>query len=201
MRVTKREVQPFALAIALLACACSSGDDTSVHDAAQSEDAKSDGGEKIDAGGTTVDAAMIETGTPDVNVSTPDTGPVTDDTAEQKCVDTINQYRATLNLPPYQRWKANESCTDGQALTDSQTGVPHSAFGKCGEYAQNECPGWPGPPAAMIPQCLAMMWAEGPGDFAHHGHYVNMSSTAYTMVSCGFATASNGSIWATQDFK
>jgi hypothetical protein len=142
----------------------------------------------------------IESGSP-LDATPADTGPAADDTAAQLCVDTINQYRATLGLAPYQRWKSNEACTDGQALTDSQSGTPHSAFGKCGEYAQNECPGWPAPAVAMIPQCLAAMWAEGPGDFAHHGHYVNMSSTSYTMVSCGFATTPGGSIWATQDFK
>jgi hypothetical protein len=183
-------------AIATSACATSTIDvtDAATHDAAndaEKNEAATDGPS---------DAAAPEAGThpdatPPIDAAPPD------DTAEQLCVDTINQYRATLSLPPYQRWKANESCTDGQGLADSISGVPHSAFGKCGEYAQNECPGWPGPPAKMIPECLAMMWAEGPGDFAHHGHYVNMSSTSYTMVSCGFATASNGSIWATQDFK
>jgi hypothetical protein len=188
----------FALAALLTACSSTKVDDT-FDDAAPPKDAATD-------------VAKLEASFPDVaiDVSPPpnedagttiDTGAPQDDTAEQLCVDTINQYRATLNLPPYQRWKADESCTDGQALADSVSGIPHSAFGKCGEYAQNECPGWPGPPAAMIPTCLSAMWAEGPGDFAHHGHYVNMSSTSYTMVSCGFATASDGSIWATQDFK
>ena len=125
-----------------------------------------------------------------------------DGTAEQLCVDTINNYRASLGLPPYERWNAEETCADGQALSDSQTGTAHGAFAQCTENAQNECPGWPGPPSSMITSCLAMMWAEGPGaDFSTHGHYINMSSTEYTMVSCGFATASDGSIWAVQDFK
>ena len=186
----------FALAIALIACAESKVDDPND---AETHDASSDAGRSEAA----VDAATIEKDSSPSDATTfqVDTGPASDDTAAQLCVDTINQYRATLNLPPYQRWKADESCTDGQALADSISGVPHSAFGKCGEYAQNECPGWPGPATNMIPNCLAAMWAEGPGDFAHHGHYVNMSSTSYTMVSCGFATASNGSVWATQDFK
>ncbi len=118
------------------------------------------------------------------------------------CVDTINKYRATLNLPPYARWTENETCTDGQAQADAAADTAHSAFGMCGEWAQNECPGWPGPPDGMIDQCLAQMWAEGPGDFnSGHGHYINMSSTQYTKVSCGFYVLADGSVWATQDFQ
>ncbi len=125
-----------------------------------------------------------------------------DGTAEQLCVDTINNYRATLGLPPYARWTAEESCADGQAQSDSQTGTAHGAFGQCTEMAQNECPGWPGPPSSMITQCLQMMWNEGPGtNFSQHGHYINMSSTQYTQVACGFYTLSDGSVWAVQDFK
>jgi hypothetical protein len=122
--------------------------------------------------------------------------------AAQDCVTTINMYRATLGLPPYARWNQEETCAGQQAQKDSQTMTAHSAFGMCGEMAQNECPGWPGPPASMIGPCLQMMWAEGPGPFNQgHGHYDNMSSTQYTMVACGFYTLTNGSVWATQDFK
>jgi hypothetical protein len=186
------------LAFVWMGCATTKVDET-FDDASPAKDAASEAA-KFEGGFP--DVAVDVSAPPDDDASTlPDAGTPQDDTAEQLCVDTINQYRATLNLPPYQRWKADESCTDGQALADSISGVPHSAFGKCGEYAQNECPGWPGPAAGMIPNCLAAMWAEGPGDFAHHGHYVNMSSPSYTMVSCGFATAADGSIWATQDFK
>ena len=47
------------------------------------------------------------------------------------------------------------------------------------------------------------MWAEGPGtDFSAHGHYINMSSTDYTQVACGYYTTSDGkTVWAVQDFK
>ena len=124
-----------------------------------------------------------------------------DNTAEQLCVDTINKYRASINLPPYQRWIAEESCADGQAQSDSVSKKAHGAFQQCGESAQNECPGWPGPPSSMIPQCLDLMWKEGPGaDFATHGHYINMSSTKYTAVACGFYKTPKGDYWAVQDF-
>jgi hypothetical protein len=124
------------------------------------------------------------------------------DAAAQLCVDTINMYRATLGLPPYARVKAEEACGGQEAQKDSQTMTAHSAFGMCGEWAQNECPGWPGPPGSMITGCLQMMWNEGPGAFNQgHGHYLNMSSTMYTKVWCGFYVLPDGSVWATQDFQ
>jgi len=125
-----------------------------------------------------------------------------DGTSEQACVDKINAYRATLSLPALARWTDEEACGDGQAQSDSSSGTAHGAFGKCTEMAQNECPGWPGPPATMIGGCLDMMWAEGPGaDFSTHGHYINMSSTTYTKVACGFYTLSDGKVWSVQDFR
>ncbi len=124
------------------------------------------------------------------------------DAAAQACVDDINKDRATLKLAPYTRWTDGESCAGQQAQMDSESGTPHSAFGMCGEHAQDECPGWPGPPETMIGQCLTMMWAEGPGtDFSTHGHFINMSSTQYTMAACGFYTLADGSVWAAQNFK
>jgi hypothetical protein len=121
---------------------------------------------------------------------------------EQLCVDTINMYRATLGLPPYTRWTAQETCADGQSQSDSMTGTAHGAFGKCTENAQNECPGWPQPIEKAITGCLQAMWNEGPGsDFNTHGHYINMSSTKYTQVACGFYTTAAGKIWSVQDFK
>jgi len=122
---------------------------------------------------------------------------------EQICVDTINDYRATLDLPPYERWIDAEPCTDAQAKKDAASGVSHDAFGECEEWAQNECPGWPSEdPKASLQGCLEQMWAEGPGeDFTAHGHYLNMSSTSYTKVSCGFHTTANGDLWAIQNFR
>ncbi len=117
------------------------------------------------------------------------------------CVDGINAYRATLGLPPYAAWTEQSTCSDQEAASDSQTGKAHGAFGKCTEMAQNECPGWPGPPDTMIGGCLKMMWAEGPGDFSAHGHYINMSSTKYTKVACGFFQTADGKWWSVQNFR
>ncbi len=116
--------------------------------------------------------------------------------AAELCVSTINELRATKGLTPYARWTAIETCADSEATSDGASNGAHGAFGKCAEVAQNECPGWPGPPSTMIPQCLKAMWAEGPGG----GHYEAMTSHLYTEVSCGFGTAPDGMIWAVQNF-
>ncbi len=122
--------------------------------------------------------------------------------AEQICVDTINQYRASIGVAPLARWSDAEACVEDQGFADSESGVPHSAFGQCSEWAQDECPDWPGPPDQMIGNCLAVMWAEGPGQpYSQHGHYINMSNSSYTKVACGFAVLSDGRVWAVQDFR
>ena len=148
------------------------------------------------ANGCSEDPSSIDTkqpgpsGTATATTSTDGTSPA------EICVATINQYRASKGLQAYARWSDTETCADSQAKSDGSSSSAHGAFGKCGEVAQNECPGWPGPPATMIPDCLKAMWAEGPGG----GHYEAMSSRMYTKVSCGFGTAADGSIWAVQNF-
>ncbi|MFH1016979.1 MAG: hypothetical protein V1798_02210 [Pseudomonadota bacterium] len=128
--------------------------------------------------------------------------PSSDPTTAQVCVDLINQYRSSIGLAAYSRWTDAESCSDAEALSDSKSGQAHGAFQSCGEMAQNECPGWAGPAGDMIGPCLASMWAEGPGsDFSAHGHYLNMSSTSYTMAACGFSVTAGGAVWSVQNFK
>ena len=53
----------------------------------------------------------------------------------------------------------------------------------------------------IVPGCLDLMWAEGPGPFESHGHYVNMTNPAYGEVACGFYTTPGGDVWAVQDFR
>ena len=82
-----------------------------------------------------------------------------------------------------------ETCASSEAASDSQSGTAHGAFGMCKESAQNECPGYSGSYATMLPKCLDLMWKEGPGtDFSAHGHYINMTNPKYTKVACGFTT-------------
>lgn len=121
-----------------------------------------------------------------------------DGSAQLACVDAINAYRKSVGSPALTRWMVEESCTDGQAKSDASSGAAHGAFGQCMEFAQDECPGWPGPAdAAMVQDCLKAMWAEGPGG----GHYENMKNAQYTQVSCGFYTSPAGKVWAVQNFK
>ncbi len=104
--------------------------------------------------------------------------------------------------PPLKRWTEAEVCTDGQCKSDSETGRARrrGAFGRCGENAQNECPGWNGKPETMIEGCLKMMWDEKFGS-GEKGHYENMKNTRFTRVSCGFFVTPNGKTWAIQNFR
>ncbi len=121
------------------------------------------------------------------------------DDVYQACVDHINALRAGIGLGPLARWTDNERCADGQALSDSESGVFHGAFRSCPGSAQNECPGWGALTGAggIVPSCLDAMWAEGPGG----GHYDNMTRSSYTKVSCGFHSAGARDVWAVQDFQ
>jgi len=117
------------------------------------------------------------------------------------CVNRINAFRATLDLPPLDRWEGGESCADDEAASDSKTGLAHGAFGQCGESAQNECPGWESTDQ-VIDGCLQMMWDEGPGEpYSEHGHYINMTSESAAQVACGFHETDDGSIWSVQNFR
>jgi hypothetical protein len=131
-----------------------------------------------------------------------DAGGQVHDDAAQYCVDVINMYRASIGVAPLQRWTDAEGCSNDEAASDAASNQPHGAFGTCGELAQNECPGWPGPAEQLLDGCLAQMWAEGPGEpYEAHGHYINMSNPDYTMVACGFYETADGSWWALQNFK
>jgi hypothetical protein len=183
---------PFALSIALLILpAC-------------------DGG-----GGATTDAPGGRTDTPSstecasgplaapIRPCNPDPLPSTGDPAED-CVRRINQFRWECQcLPPLGRWTGGEDCAEMQAGYDAERREPHAGFraGICdGGSGQNECPGWPDA-EATIDGCLQQMWDEGPGEpFSEHGHYINMSSTRFTEVACGWFTTSSGDVWAVQNF-
>ena len=119
----------------------------------------------------------------------------------QDCVDRINQLRWECQcLPPLERWSDAEVCSDDQSSADQNGGGAHGNFGMCNENAQNTCPNW-GSEAQVIGGCLQAMWDEGPGEpFSEHGHYINMSSTNYSRVACGFASG-NGGVWSNQNFR
>jgi hypothetical protein len=90
---------------------------------------------------------------------------------------------------------------------DYTSNTAHSAFGHCKEGAQNECPGWNGSNMLLVANtiltsCMQMMWDEGPGTpYSAHGHYINMTNTAYSKMACGFYyNAAAKTMWAAQDF-
>lgn len=113
------------------------------------------------------------------------------------CWSTINEYRKSIGLAPYERWIEAEACSDESAKRDAERNQPHGSLGNCGEVAQNECPGNPGPAKDGIPVCLAMMWDEGPGG----GHYDSMTSTRYKKAACGVFVTESGAFWSVQNFR
>ncbi len=123
------------------------------------------------------------------------------------CVIRINQFRCQCqHLPPLMRWTAGEACADMMAMYDhDHPSMHHAGFiaGICsGGNGQNECPGW-GSVEQTVSGCLQQMWDEGPGDFygpPAHGHYINMSSTSFSRVACGFYSGSGG-VYAVQNFQ
>ena len=52
----------------------------------------------------------------------------------------------------------------------------------------------------MMLACLAMMFAEGPGNGPEHGHYVNMTDRQVRGVACGVSRGANGEVWMIHDF-
>ncbi|HYP97173.1 MAG TPA: CAP domain-containing protein [Polyangiaceae bacterium] len=132
--------------------------------------------------------------------ATPTNGADPLDALRARCVQRTNEYRASVSAAPVARRLDREACADGAARNDGASGAAHGAFGRCQEGAQNECPGWPGSAEQVVDKCLAQMFAEGPGPFDGHGHYLNMTAAQYTGVACGFATAADGKLWIVQNF-
>lgn len=120
--------------------------------------------------------------------------------ARQACVHHTNQHRASVGAAPLARRPDREACIDREARDDAAAGAAHATFGNCGEMAQNTCPDWRGPPAAMVGRCLQSMFDEGPGSGPAHGHYNNMTDRKYTGVACGFHVTPSGDVWLVQNF-
>jgi hypothetical protein len=123
----------------------------------------------------------------------------------QQCIHRINYYRSLVGKGRFIRNLAKEACVDSQCQSDAASGAAHGAFGKCGESAQDECPGW-GSLISIVTGCLQQMWDEGAPPagtctgacYQQHGHYINMTG-AYTRAACGFYV--NGSkVQAVQNF-
>jgi hypothetical protein len=121
--------------------------------------------------------------------------------ARTRCVDRVNELRASKGKGPIPRLATAEPCADGQAKSDSESGKAHGAFNDCADQvkhwsgiAQNECPNYKSVEATLT-GCIDMMWAEGPGG----GHYDNMMGGS-THMACGFYTTPDGKVWQVQDY-
>jgi hypothetical protein len=133
-----------------------------------------------DAGGAR-DAGVVDAGPP---APVGDGGPDQYAEVRQVCVDTINMYRATRNLPPLMRADATrEACSDEGAKYDGDlnrgrpanqvqghqsTSNRSASCRSVGFGSQNTCPNWGvggrtgnATLADAIKRCLAQMWAEG----------------------------------------
>jgi hypothetical protein len=121
--------------------------------------------------------------------------------ARQRCLEETNAYRARVGAAPLAGRPDKHACTDTDARGDATTGTVHGGSGKCGFDAQNECPRWDSPAAGMITPCLASMFSEGPGEpYQAHGHYINMTSTEYRGLACGFHETPDGHVWLVQNY-
>ncbi len=140
--------------------------------------------------------------TPPTTTPPPTTPPSTDAfaAARARCIQRINEYRAKGNAPAVAQRMDKQACADSQAQSDAASNTAHGAFGKCGETAQNECPGWKGSVDTVLDGCLQAMFAEGPGTGPAHGHYNNMMDPSYKGAACGFHQAPDGGIWIVHDF-
>jgi hypothetical protein len=120
--------------------------------------------------------------------------------ARERCLQIVNDYRAKAGSGAVGRRADREGCADKQAQSDAQSNQPHGSFGKCGETAQNECPGWKGTVDTVLDACLKAMFDEGPGSGPEHGHYNNMVHPSYRTAACGFFVAADGGVWIVQDY-
>lgn len=121
--------------------------------------------------------------------------------ARERCVNRVNELRASKGKGPIPRLASAEACADGQAKSDSESGKAHGAFNDCADQvknwsgiAQNECPNYKSVEATLT-GCIDAMWGEGPGG----GHYENMMGDS-THMACGFYTTPDGKVWQVQDY-
>ncbi len=116
------------------------------------------------------------------------------------CVDEINRYRATLNLPALSRSSALEDYATDSARIDQAARQAHMHFtstnGGGVARAETELLLWPNPDAkSVLQQGLKVMWTEGP-----NGSHYDVLTGAYSSVGCGIFV--EGSVMTiSQDFR
>jgi hypothetical protein len=126
-----------------------------------------------------------------------------------ECVAKTNMYRAMNGKPALTESASLEAYAATGAMYDFTNG-PHAHFqatqGGGIAYAENECPvqgNWMlqpgGDMSALVDQCIAAFYAEGPGsDYSMHGHYINMMGP-YATLGCGIYQQGTG-VTIVQDY-
>lgn len=114
-----------------------------------------------------------------------------DDPTLSFCVDENNRFRTMAGKDPFARSADLEAFAAEGAQADGAAHVPHSHFkatmGGGIAFAENEIPWWKsnlGDTHAIVAKGIQLMWDEGPGDGAAHGHY-NTIVGPYTKLGCG----------------
>ncbi len=120
----------------------------------------------------------------------------------QRCVDLVNEYRATIHRSPLTRSASLEAFAAKAAANDGRAHVGHQYFRRTNgggvSHAENAIPWWPLPSFTVreaLEQGLEMMWKEGPGG----GHYRNMSGR-YAEIGCGIFL-NRGEVTIVQEFR
>ncbi len=121
----------------------------------------------------------------------------------QRCVELVNQYRATIKRPALKRSAALEAFAARAAENDGGAHVGHQYFrrtrGGGVSLAENAIPWWPmasvGGVRGALEQGLQMMWDEGPSG----GHYRNMVARR-SEVGCGIFV-NRGEVTIVQEFR
>ena len=122
----------------------------------------------------------------------------------QRCVDLVNQYRATVRRSPLARSAKLEAFAAKAAANDGLAHVGHQYFGRTRgggvSHAENAIPWWPlasidGGVRGALEQGTQMMWDEGPSG----GHYRNMVGR-YSEIGCGIFV-NRGEVTIVQEFR
>jgi uncharacterized protein YkwD len=121
----------------------------------------------------------------------------------QRCVELVNQYRATIKHTPLKRSAALEAFAAKAAANDGVAHVGHQYFRRTNgggvSLAENSIPWWPmasvGGVRGALEQGLQMMWDEGPSG----GHYQNMVERR-SEIGCGIFV-NRGEVTIVQEFR
>jgi len=138
-------------------------------------------------------------------------------TAYQYNLDRVNELRASVGAPPLVLdpvISAFATAGSQQLLQDhtphahmqlaSDLGTLFTTDGFVGGAAENQGDpfGWPsGSAQEQIAEILQMMWDEGPGTGAAHGHYNNLVNPAFTRLGVGLVLDATGRLYFTNDFS